>query len=195
MATSETYPISLWIKYANISQYLSRNGNSMQNIMQWGIDRGKQRLPFLLGYFADIVNWVNTNAASDTNLPLVATYMFSLCGSYIPVAETIAGNNGGSVINPIVPVTESNITPIVESFIVGGTGDLIGNGGTTITLPFANIIPNSIQVVIDNSVVIPGLTDRQSYTITYGTSNCVLTFTVPAATGQAFFITGWRTQT
>ena len=67
-----------------------------------------------------------------------------------------------------------------------------GEGGTVIVLPFSGIIPNSIQVVIDNSVVIPRLTDRQSYTVSYGSSNATLIFTVPAVTGQVFYITGWQ---
>lgn len=187
-----TYPsIPLQIEYANVSQYLSRNANSSLKVMQWGASKGQERLPFLLGFYADVVQWVESNIPSDPNLAAVSAYMYSLCGAFIPQAQVIVGSSGGTIVPPI-PSGGSTLMPISSiEFTVGGAGDLIGNGGTILVIPVANIVANSLQVVIDGALVMPNLSDRLSYTVSYGVANTTLTFNSAAQTDQVFYITGW----
>jgi hypothetical protein len=159
--------------------------------MQWGASKGQERLPFLLGFYADVVQWVESNIPSDPNLAAVSAYMYSLCGAFIPQAQVIVGSSGGTIVPPI-PSGGSTLMPISSiEFTVGGAGDLIGNGGTILVIPVANIVANSLQVVIDGALVMPNLSDRLSYTVSYGVANTTLTFNSAAQTDQVFYITGW----
>ena len=160
--------------------------------MQWGASKGQERLPFLLGFYADIVDWVYTNNPSDPNLGATNAYMYSLCGSFIPQAQVIIGTASGTIVPPS-PSGGYTLTPISPvEFTVGGAGDLIGNGGTVLVIPAGNIVANSLQVIIDGAPVMPNLSDRLSYTVSYGVANTTLTFNSAAQTGQVFFIQGWQ---
>lgn len=78
-----------------------------------------------------------------------------------------------------------------DDFIVGQAGDLLGIGGTTITLTFSSL---GITTILQDSVFItfsgpelPRSDDTQlSYEVEYNSTNVVITFNAPAQAAQQY---------
>ena len=118
----------------------------------------------------------------------------------IVVANAVGGldQNGNQTIGygrrtfaSIATCIVSAIKFMFNSFIVGQAGDLLGVGGTTITLTFSSL---GINTILQDSVFItfsgpelPRSDDTQlSYTVAYNATNVVITFNAAGETGQQY---------
>ena len=72
-------------------------------------------------------------------------------------------------------------------FEVGDT--VMNEGDITLTITVNNPSPNSQIVVLDNNLLIPNLSTQISYTISYSTTEIIITFNQPVVNGQQYFIT------
>ncbi len=168
--------LAQWVQLANISQYLSEDDNAKQSIMQWGPYRGNIRLPFLLGFYADIVNWASIPYVGTEPLDIVATYMYTLMGKYLAQASSILGNATGTVIAPGTPASGSIIKASFDQFTVGQAGALMNAGDISLQLNYPKAQANTVTVEINNVPLTYGaLTDQLSYTVVYNATNFVVT--------------------
>jgi len=181
--------ITTWIDTAEISQFLAADDNSRQGVMQWGTTKGNNKLPFLLGFFADIVGWAFTWDSSSTNFQAVATYMYSLCGKYIAQANQILDNAGGVIVNPSTGV-KTSISFLRIQFTVGQPGSPMNAGDTELTINVSDILNQSISVETPNANLPENDPLQVSVSVAYSDDNAVVTFNQGVSDGETYIVTG-----
>lgn len=100
------------------------------------------RLPRKLYIGWNTVNDLNNFDPTNVDLPLIANYLYAMCGGYAFQAEGYIGTGGGTIVTP-----GGNLTYRAYSytFIVGQTGALVLDGGTSFTINIglgATLYPN-----------------------------------------------------
>lgn len=83
--------------------------------------------------------------------------------------------------------TAINFVPL--QFEIGQSGSPMVQDDTILTITVANPITNSQIVVLDNNLLIPNLSTQISYTVSYSTTEIIITFNQPVVDGQKYFIT------
>lgn len=141
-----------------------------------GAEKDK-RLPRKLYIGWNVVSDIYNDTPNSTDLPLMANYLFSMCQGYAFQAEGYIGTGGGTVINP-----GSNLTYRAYSygFVVGQTGALVLDGGTTFTINIglgATLYPN-FTLDIDQTPSLP-INDPNyaCFTAVYSSSTGLVTVT------------------
>lgn len=187
MLSSDT--IAEWVDLANISQYLAANDNAKLSVMQWAATKGNYKLPFLLGFYADIVNWASAWAVGTQQLDAVATYMYSLCGKYLNTAQRILNNAGGIIVNPTTG-GKSTLAYIRLQFKVGTTGSPMAAGDTELTLNYKSIMVDSVSVETPNANLPENEADQVSVNVAYSDTEAVITFNQAVQDGDLYIVTG-----
>src|SRR6266540_783828 len=92
-------PISTYLTIAGICQYLSADSNSKNLIFKGSTTRPNQsRLIYMV---REAVLWQYNLDPTNTDLPQMANYMYSLCNPYVAQAQIISNAGvAGTVINP-----------------------------------------------------------------------------------------------
>jgi len=179
-------PVSTYLNYARICQYLSSDGNSTKRIFQGGGDRPSQ--PSLLYIVRESVQWLYDIDPTNTDLPKQANYLFSLCNPYVHSAQNIV--NSGSTGNIINPSTGNNVTvatPLVQ-FRVGDVGAPMTAGQTTLTLNYSGVINPSADITLDGTELPYDDNNQISYTATYNPNNVQIIFNQGVQNGQLYMI-------
>ena len=121
----------------------------------------------------------------------VGNLVYSLCGSKIQLANQVLINGSGGVIPPTTGAG-TTLTAYRSQFVVGGTGDLFGNGGTVATINIGagnNFLTNSIQVSLDQSILPQNNSSYVSYTVSYAAGIVNITLNQAPSPGQLYIIT------
>lgn len=121
----------------------------------------------------------------------VATMVYTLCGAKLQLANQVLLNGSGGIINPSTGAATS-LTPYRAQFVVGGTDDLFGNGGTVATINIGvgnNFLSNSIQVSLDQSILPQNSSSYISYTVSYAAGIVTINLNQAAVTNQLYIIT------
>lgn len=180
-------PVTTYLNYARICQYLASNGNSQQLLIQGGGNRPKQNI--LLYIFRNIIQWQNNLNPNDPDLPKLANYMFSLCNPYLHDAINII--NSGTTGNIVNPSTGGNVTiatPLVQ-FRVGDVGAPMTAGQTSLTLNYTGVVSASVEITLDGTEIPYGSNiSQQEYTVTYNTNNIVIIFSNGVVNSELYMI-------
>ena len=73
-------------------------------------------------------------------------------------------------------------------FEIGAGGSPLNEGDTTLTITVDNPMANSEFVMLDNNVLIPNLSTQISYTVSYSTTQIVITFNQGVVNAQKYLI-------
>lgn len=178
--------VSTYLNYARVTQYLAADGSSNRLLFQGSDNRVHQAA--LLFMTRKAINWLNNLNSSDTNLPKMANYMYSLCNPYIPEARRIIGAGGtGNIVNPSTGNNVTIATPFVQ-FRVGDPGALMNAGDTQLTLNYAGVVNPSVEITVDGVEMPYAEDESQSYSATYNPTNVQIVFTEGVSNGQLFII-------
>lgn len=179
-------PVSTYLNYARVTQYLAADGSSLRSLFQGSDNRIHQSA--LLFMTRKAINWLNNLDSTNENLPKMANYMYSLCNPYIPAARRIidAGNTG-TIVNPSTGNNVTIATPFVQ-FRVGDVGAPMTAGQTTLTLNYAGVVNPSVEITVDGVEMPYAEDESQSYTATYNPTNVEIEFTEGVGNGQLFII-------
>ncbi|SRR6266540_60301 len=179
-------PISTYLTIAGICQYLSADSNSKNLIFKGSTTRPNQsRLIYMV---REAVLWQYNLDPTNTDLPQMANYMYSLCNPYVAQAQIISNAGvAGTVINPSTGSQVTIATPSYQ-FKVGEVGALMTAGETTLTIILSGIVNPSAEITLDGTEVAYGRSDVFSYTATYSPTNIVIVFNQPVTNGMLFFI-------
>lgn len=167
-------PISLWLQYAEISQYLAANATA-KNMMLNGGDTVPS-LSRKIYIVRKALAWKYAVDPTDESINDVALYLYAICGRFIIDAKRILGRGqSGQVINPSTGTTVTIETPVIQ-FTVGDVGSPMIAGDTVLTLTgYEGVINPSVEVFLDGVELPYGVSDRVSYTVSYlPTSNEVI---------------------
>lgn len=166
--------VSTYLNYARVTQYLAADGSSNRLLFQGSDNRAHQAA--LLFMTRKAINWLNNLNSSDTNLPKMANYMYSLCNPYIPEARRIIGAGGtGNIVNPSTGNNVTIQTPNPQ-FRIGQPGALMNAGDTQITFNYEGVVNPSLEITLDGTEVPYGDPLQFNFTATYNPTNVVVTF-------------------
>lgn len=178
--------VSTYLNYARVTQYLAADGSSKRLLFQGSDSRVQQAA--LLFMTRKVINWLNTLDSSDSRLPNMANYMYSLCNPYIPEARRIINSNDtGNIVNPSTGQNVTIATPFVQ-FRVGDAGSPMTAGETTLTLNYSGVVNPSIEITVDGVEMPYAEDESQSYSATYNPTNVQIVFTEGVSNGQLFII-------
>lgn len=82
----------------------------------------------------------------------------------------------------------SDITFIPLQFEIGQAGSPMPAGETGLVISVNNPIEDSEIVILDNNFMEPNLSDQISYTVSYSTTEIIITFNQGVILGQKYFI-------
>lgn len=173
------------IEYGKISQFLSSEDKKKQQFF-----RGSSldpELSKLLWFVRSGIEWKYDADPTDSTLTACKNYLYSLCGRYIPQAQVLIGNIGGTVIQPPIGQT-STVISIYLQFTVGDVGALMTAGDTQLILTYDDPLLNSLLVTKDTVPLPVGLSNQQSYTASYTSTNITINFNEAVQDGQVFTI-------
>lgn len=74
------------------------------------------------------------------------------------------------------------------NFTVGDTGAPIEEGDTDLIITVTNPIEDSEIVVLDNNFIVPDMTNQISYSISYSSTEIIITFNQAVINGQKYYI-------
>lgn len=176
--------VSTYLNYARVTQYLAADGSSKRLLFQGSDNRVQQAA--LLFMTRKVIDWLNTLDSSDSRLPNMANYMYSLCNPYVAEARRII--NAGEAGNIVNPSNTNNVTIATpsEQFRIGTPGSLMDVGDTELTLNHAGVINPSLEVTLDGTEVPYGDALQFSYTATYNPTNVVVVFSQPVQNNWLF---------
>ncbi len=88
----------------------------------------------------------------------------------------------------------ANLAFMFNGFYIGQAGDLIGVGGTTITLTYTalgitGILNDSVCLVLQGQVLPRNDSTQVSYSVSYNPTNVVITLNQQATVGQWYLLT------
>src|SRR5689334_9492676 len=125
--------VNTYISYGKISSFLAASDFAQQRLFRGSAFR--DTLPLLLSTVTDLIDWNNTRDNTDGTLVDTSTYMYQLCGNYIPKAKQLIANMGqGLIVNPATGAV-SILAPIYLEFYVGVTASPVNVNGVNVTLP------------------------------------------------------------
>lgn len=120
-----------------------------------------------------------TGCPADTELILV-------------VNSTAPGNDGGYGLRYIKDVRQcwlqNNLIFKYVQFVVGAFGDLLGIGGTTVTIVQSGVVEDSVQVILGGVVLDRNDSSQISYTVAYSGTGFVITFNQGGIATQTYVI-------
>lgn len=167
--------ITNYIKWGDISLYLSKDDLETERYYSWINETKKCRLIYLVKESLKF-------AQPYYNCDKVAIYLYSLIGQWLLEASSVSGS--GIVLGlPVLPVVASNIAGQIELIVVDG-GTIQPNDTT-----YTNVILKGciLIVAVDGSVISPNLSGQQSYT--FNTATGTITFSDPLQNNQVILIT------
>ena len=121
----------------------------------------------------------------------VATMVYTLCGSKLQLANQVLNNSSGGIVPP-VSGSGTSLTAYRAQFVVGGVDSLFTDGGTTATINIGagnNLLNNSMQISLDQSILPQNDSNYISYTFNYAAGNVVINLNQAAINGQLYIIT------
>lgn len=179
-------PVSTYLSYARICQYLASDGNSKKLLFQGGGNRPEQSA--LLFIVRDSVQWLYDLDPDNADLAKQANYMYSLCNPYVHEAQNII--NSGTTGDIVNPSTGNNVTIATPNpqFRVGDPGALMNAGDTQLTLNYAGVVNPSLEITLDGTEVPYGDALQFSFTATYNANNVVIVFSQPVQNNWLFNI-------
>jgi len=192
------YTNSEIIAISKICQYLAADSESQGMLFRGAYERkGLSRLIYIV---RNGVEWLLSYSPSSDLLLGQANFLFSLCQPFVGRALQIQGSGGsGTIVNPATGVT-STIQVVYLEFIVGVTSSpqvvngvnvtLPSNGDTSIVLPLESVLNQSISVTKSGVPLPTGLSDRESFTPIYTSSDVTITVNDAFETGDLFVISG-----
>ena len=95
---------------------------------------------------------------------------------------------GRRTIGSLISCFLSNLVFVPLQFTIGQPGSPMTAGQTILIITQANLIQDSIQVVLGGVVLDRNDSSQISYTLVYGTNNVTITFNSPVQTDQTFVI-------
>lgn len=110
----------------------------------------------------------------------------------IPAHATVhiakATNGSWVQVNNLSTNTSSNINIIQLQFIVGQPGSLMDAGDTVLILTYSQLFSSGLEIFKDNVLLPVNLSDRQSYTAIFSSTDVTITFNQAAADGDLYII-------
>lgn len=162
------------IPIAKICQYLAADDSQSQTFLKGRFLRGQlSRWIYIVRNSVESLNQISPNSFQ---LTAQVNYLYWLCMPYVGRAKYILNQGGsGQIVNPATGVASSIEEVFYQSEVDGsGTPTLI-TGQTSFVITDDFILNNSLQIIIDNSVIPFGVyTDRISYTVTYTDSDATV---------------------
>ncbi len=173
--------VSIYLNYARVCTYLAADGSSKRLLFQGSDNRTQQAT--LLFMTRKVINWLNTLDSSDSRLPNMANYMYSLCNPCVSQARRIinAGETG-DIVNPSNTTNVTIATPNPQ-FRVGNPGALMNAGDTQITFNYEGVVNPSLEITLDGTEVPYGDASQFNFTATYNPTNVVVVFSDPVQNG------------
>lgn len=179
-------PVSTYLTYAKISQYLAANEYSKNLVFKGGSFAPTAKLSRLIYITRKAVQYIFDGDPTDDTLNATAKYLYKLCGKYIAQAQVILGQGGsGIIINPTTG-TATSLTGVFVQFRVGDPGSLMTAGETILTLTYDDPIAGTVSVDLDG-VELPQDDSLQiSYIVAYNLTSVVITFNQGVITNQLY---------
>lgn len=173
--------ISDIITWAKQSQFLASKDLAISTAISGGkLDR---RLPQLLRMERMSLEWAYAQNPNASSLVKTGAYVLSLCGKYLFEAKQLSGV--GSIATPSTSVLAAAGFIIKEAKFIVGAGSTMVAGATLFTITDSNIVSGSISVHADGVQLYPNLSDRLSYSVSYGSGSATVTFNQQVSEGQA----------
>lgn len=163
------------LSIANVCGFLAADDEANQMALKGGFLR--QGLSQYIFMIRKGVQWLYDTFPSSDTLAQKTSYLYWLCLPYIQRALVILNSGGtGGIINPATGQGAS-IQEVFYQSEVDGTGTPpLTTGQTSFVITDDFILNNSLQIVIDNSVLPYGAyTDRLSYTVVYTNTDATIT--------------------
>src|SRR5574343_95896 len=173
------------IEYGKISQFLSSSTKKKEQFFRGSVL--DPELSKLLWFVRSGIEWKYDVAPAESTLTATKNYLYTLCGRFIPQAQVLIGNIGGTVIQPPICQTSTVITLYVQ-FVVGESGSLMTAGDTQLVLTYDDILLNSLMISRDTATIPVNLSNQFSYNAVYTSTNVTITFNEPVSDGQLFAI-------
>lgn len=179
--------INRWLKYAEICSYLAADSNAKNGALGNGLLLTDARIPVLLRLLYSVVDKQKGLYLGTKNFEVVAQYMYTLCGKYLPDAQTIITNASGGLVE-LPDGTPVNFAYVVTQIQVDGSGSPMVAGQTVLVITGGPLAPNSLSITADGIELPLNLNDRYSYSFTSNSTTITITFNQPAYTQQLFII-------
>jgi hypothetical protein len=170
-----------YIKWADISVYLSDNDYQKDRYYTWTDQTKKTRLIYMVN---EVMRWGQPYKINTQSYDEIATYLYSLIGQWLLSAATIANTGTGLVIG----------TPVIPTEAAGAAGQItikVGDIGSPIAAnatQYTNIILSNrvLIVILDNLVIQPS--PLPSFDYSFNTVTGTITFSSPLSLAQILTI-------
>jgi hypothetical protein len=171
--------IQSWLKWADISLYLSKDDLEQEKYITWIDETKKCRLIYLT---KEALRFAEQFYVGTTGCDRVATYLYSLIGQWLLEASSVSGD--GIVLGlPVLPTVATTIAGQIELIVVSG-GTLQPND----TVYTNYILKGCILIVaVDGVILSQNLTGQTTYT--FNSSTGTITFSDPLQNNQVILIT------
>jgi len=170
-----------YIKWADISVYLSDNDYQKDRYYTWTDQTKKTRLIYMVN---EVMKWGQAYLINTQSYDIIATYLYSLIGQWLLSAATIANTGTGLVIgNPVIP-TQAGGAAGSLTIQVGVLGSPIPANTNQYTN--ALLINRVIIVILDNLIVQPA--PITGFIYTFNTVTGTIIFNSNLSTGQTLTI-------
>jgi len=162
------------IPIAKICQYLAADDSQSQSLLKGRFLRGQ--LSRWIYIVRQSVEWLNQISPNSFELTAQVNYLYWLCMPYVGKAKYILNQGGsGQIVNPATGVASSIEEVFYQSEVDGAGTPTLVTGQTSFIITDDFILNNSLQIIIDNSVIPFGVyADRMSYTVTYTNSDATV---------------------
>lgn len=141
--------ITDYIKWADISVYLSMNDFQKQRYYNWIDQRKKTRLLYMVN---ETIRWGQPFLVGTENFDKVANYSYALFGKWLlPAAAIASGGTAGIAIGtPVIPVPTAGASGTITLTVGSMGGPIPANTNTYTNTILAN---RTIIVILDNVVI------------------------------------------
>lgn len=181
-------PVSTYIIYAKISQYLADIELRKNRLFKGGSFAPTQILPRLIYIVRKAVEYAYNANNNDETLNDTALYLYRLCGKYVAQAQVILGQGGsGAIVNPTTG-TATSLTGVFVQFKVGDPGALMIAGQTVLVLSYDDPIGGTVSVDLDGIELPQNDSLQVSYTVVYATNSVTITLNQAVIDGQTYQI-------
>lgn len=170
-----------YIKWGDISVYLSDNQYQKERYYQWKDETRKTRVIYMVN---EVLKWGQPYLVGTQGYDEVAIYQYGLIGQWLLQAAAIAQTGTGLVIGtPVIPTSAPGAAGQV-SVVVGGVGSPIpANSNQYTNILF---IGRTLIVILDNLVVQPSPNPGFNYSFNQVTGT--ITFSSNLSSGQVLTI-------